>query len=282
MLLKAFRDSGLIPEPGLDDGVEARQDQFGELEWARLSHRPLQFISQKRTKRLLGIGFAVTDFLVAPAGLCSGERMAICSCGALVNLMVVLCDRLIDAGVPLDCVLPVDEENDASPVTALLREYRVRLSSLKLSLHGRLLMDQVFTRMTDAERRTAQPQAPLAYRFWLRKSALPFVAMALPACFSAGRDGSRPAGAHMRWLYAVGRFFGVVDDAADFNEDLASGAPNYWQRWNDGLHGHIALRVAGWGQKLLAYWDNLVRDTDHQHAVRAIFLHHAWRWLGPA
>jgi hypothetical protein len=237
-------------------------------------------ISLARTKHLLGAGSVATEFLVAPARLFAAEASAMSSLGALINLMVVICDGMLDGGAAVETVLPSTQlaagGGDGSVVMVLLREYFKRLRDLRPDERVLGIARRVAARMFEAEIETVCCGSTLPYRAWLRKSALPFVMMALPAW---ARRPRRTTPGYLRWLYSIGRFFGAIDDAVDAAADLASGHPNYWHRKT--LSALAAARIAGWGRSILAFWDSLVRQSSETAAVRSSFLYNVWRWLEP-
>lgn len=279
-LIAAFDKSGLRLAPGLERRAALRIEEAGETEWSHFEHLHLGAVPALRAKHLLGAGHALTEFLIAPSCSSLSGHAAVCSLGALANLMVVICDALLDNGAVVEDVLPPNElargGGNGSEVMLLLEEYFRRLKSLGAQEEVLESARRVMERMFEAEIATVRQKAALPFQFWLRKSSLPFVLMATPA-WAAQRE--RPG--YLRWLYEVGRLFGAIDDAVDMAADATSGHPNYWLRAGDNVSEPAALRADGRARKILAFWDNLVPDADERAVVRASFLYNVWRWLEP-
>jgi hypothetical protein len=280
ILVEAIQQAGLCIDPWLAEQVKRRVQQFGDGEWQRLSSPGFDAISPARARQLLGAGFTLTEFLIAPACVDSAERGAICSLGALVSLMVVVCDRLLDAGVPVETILPPAEiaagGGNASLVMVLLRGYFNHLSALRPDQGVLQMARRVVARMFEAEIKTVCLGDGLPFRFWLRKSALPFALMCLPVWTAGSHPGNRD---HLRWLYQVGWFFGALDDAVDLREDLLSKHPNCWVAKGSGLSYAAARRVAECGCRILARWDSVVPRSAESGIWRATFLYNISGWL---
>jgi len=259
---------------------------LGDTEWNGLAGLDVTGISAPKARRLLGAGFALAEFLIAPVPARTVIHNSVCSLAALANLMVVVCDGLLDGGASVGDVLPSAElaagGGCSSPVMVLLREYFLRLEDIRPSEELLRRIRKLVARMFDAEIRTVRREGSLPYCFWLRKSSLPFVLMGLPAW--AGCPDASPGRyiRHLLWLYRVGRFFGAIDDAVDFLEDCSAGQPNRWQEWEKVPRASAAACVAGWGTQILEEWDSLVPRTAETTVLRETFLHNIWGWLGPA
>lgn len=273
----------LVPDPQLQPRILSRIEHFGRLEAAHLSVESVPAMSAAKVRWALGSGFTMTEFLIAPV-LGAASPPEICSLGALVNLMVVLCDRLLDAGTPLDEVLPLS--GGSSPVFNLLDTFRTEFAALQPTESFHALSEKLIARMIGSERQTAIAPDRLPYRHWLRKSALPFVLMALPAwtcrkCAASGRP-SIPFSAHLQWLCRLGRFFGVVDDAADYERDLVSGQPNYFRPKSPDGAVDSCHRAAARCAAILGDWHRLAGDSPKAVIFKETFLNLTWSWLQPA
>src|SRR5207302_2929071 len=111
---------------------------------------------------------------------------------------------------------------------------------------------------------------------WRRKSALPLVIMGLPVWMTTQLLDRRSYASHLRWLYRLGRFFGLVDDAADLEEDRAAGRPNCFLR---ATGREVADPVARQGLLLLKTWDAGAPPSRHVSTMRETFLAITWSWL---
>jgi hypothetical protein len=263
--------------------VRSRTLAFGRAEWARLAGCPLIGVKPSKARRLLGVGFALTEFLVAPV-LGARPSSEICSLGSLVNLMAVLCDASLDAGVPISEILADSGESNQTldpPVSALLKVYKLQLQALQPDASLLSLVEKLLCSMIAAESQTVILRHRLPYRLWLRKSAFPLVLMGLPA-WALPRSASLQPLRHIRWLAKVGRFLGVIDDAADYDADLASNHPNYFHSKPSGDRTDLGYKIAFWCNDILLEWDSLVAQGPDANALRATFLNVTWAWLQPS
>ena len=272
LVAQAIADIGLRRDARLDREVRDRICKFGDAEWERLGPLELRAVAPDRARYLLGAGYALTGFLIAPFSNSNDEEHGrLCSLGAIVNLMVVVCDRLLDGGAATGDVLPPAD----SSVTLLLQEYLRGVEEIGVDGGHRRTIEKLSERMFEAERRTVCGAGELPFRYWLRKCALPFVLMAAAALRQEQVE-------QVRWLYKVGRFFGAVDDAVDFIEDRVTGHPNCWLRWQEDRSVAAADRVAGWGRQILDEWGSLVPRTAESAVLRETFLYNIWEWLEAA
>lgn len=269
--------------------IERRIQELADKEWPQIEGLNLDPLPPTEQGKLLAKGFALTAFLIAPVPGVEANDKRFCALGAMVNLMVVLCDRLIDSGSPPEAVVPPADFSDfgseRSPVTLLLQRFlQHSVSDGTNEAHCRTIHKTIRS-MFDAEARTVAAKTELPYRFWLRKSALPFVLMALPAWTGSTDSSKHPHFRQLRWLYKVGRFLGAVDDAVDFLQDARQGHPNYWRTKQESFYPAIAERVAEWGQEVLEEWDRMVLNSQAANSgqdaiLRQIFTFNVWNWMG--
>jgi hypothetical protein len=282
-LITELSAKGLVPDFRLQPRIVDRVRHFGRLEASRLSIKSLAGVSATKVHWALGSGFAMTEFLVSPI-LGAISPPAICSLGALVNLMVVVCDRLLDAGAAVDEVLP--ESEHSSPVFDLLDVYRRKLADREPTVTVHRCSEKLIARMIESERQTVLARERLSYRDWLGKSALPFVLMGLPAwicreCTARARNGLTFS-AHLLWLCRVGRFFGVLDDSLDYEHDLASGQPNCFRSKSPEAGNELCSRAAAWCANILSDWHRFAGNSRKAVIFRETFLNLTWCWLQPA
>ncbi len=280
LLLDQLAQNSFRPDPALKPYIQHRIAFIGDSEWRKLAHLNLAHVDSVKAKRWLGWGFSITEFLIAPALPVKSRCGAVCSLGALVNLMVVVCDSLLDAGERVSQVLPEAElaanGGGSSPVTILLREYFHRLAAVQLSDALLRSINKAVARMVEAEIQTVAVGGDLPYSFWLRKSALPFVLMGLPAWAGTAWDSGDRYLFHLRWLYRVGRFFGGVDDTLDLAEDDCSCQPNHLLTYPEKLRPAAVVRIASSGIQILADWDLHVPANQGNSISRETFLHTIW------
>jgi hypothetical protein len=283
-LITAIAARGLQPQNELQQRIKARIESFGGRQTARLPIDVTAYLSAERVRWCLGTGFALTEFLIAPVlGAASPE--SICSLGALANLMVVICDRLLDRGVDVDRILPTgDLAQHDSPVLVLLQHYRKRLAMLSPDDQIRAVIERLIARMMAAERRTVSDGEQLPSRDWLRKSAFPFMLMGLPAwtcssCDERGRSQSILYERHLMWLCRTGRFFGAIDDAADYYADGAAATFNLFRSSPEEDIELLCSRVSDWGKKILCDWTLYTGDGSKAVIFKETFLNLTWSWL---
>ncbi len=261
--------------------VRSRTVEFGRAEWSRLADCRLIGVKPSQARRLLGVGFALTEFLAAPV-LGATPAIEICSLGALVNLMAVLCDGYLDAGVPMAEILADSCQTDP-PVSALLKIYKRQLQALQPDPALRSLAEKLLRSMIAAEAETVILRQSLPYKLWLRKSAFPMMLMGLPAwVVPHSRSATLQRVRHIRWLAKVGRFLGAIDDAADYPADVANHHPNYFQLQPSVHQTDIGTKIARWCEDILREWDSLVINAPEADVMRATFLNVTWAWLQPS
>ena len=281
-LALALASRGLRVDAAVQAQVRSRTLQFGCDEWTRLADCKLIGVKPSKARRLLGVGFALTEFLVAPV-LSTRSVSEICSLGALVNLMAVLCDGYLDAGVLMSEILPDSSQTIDPPVSALLKIYKLQLQRLQPDPAFLSLVEKLLRSMIAAETQTVILRHRLPYRLWLRKSAFPIVLMGLPVW---ALPDSHPATLqrlrYIRWLAKVGRFLGVIDDAADYEADLASNHPNYFNLQPSVHQSDLGTKIAFWCEDILREWNSLVTNGPEADVMRATFLNVTWAWLQPS
>ena len=173
-----------------------------ETEWRQRAFFRVRDISTERTKHLLGGSWCRS--LIAPTFVSSAKHANICALGALVNLMVVICDSRLDSGEAIEDVLPRTElqhgGGESSPVMVLLREYFNILQDVGPDPRMIETAKRVVAQMFEAEIGSVRTKGTLPFYLWMRKSALPFVLMALPAW---ARFSYTPTPGYLRWLHKV-------------------------------------------------------------------------------
>ncbi len=193
--------------------------------------------------------------------------------------MVVTCDRLLDAGAEIENVLPARElatGGESSSVMLLLREYFERITALGADATLLRIVRKTVALMFEAEMQTVKLRDKLPYRFWLRKCSLPFVLMGFSAW--AGTCESREKFMHyVLWVYRVGRFLGILDDAIDYDEDFRTGQPNCLRDYNENQRSVVISRAANQGVAVLEGWVNLMGGAQPS-IPRETFLHTIWGW----
>jgi hypothetical protein len=268
--------NSIRPELNSWPEIRDRIRQQGLAEYRELTLDRSFIVGQTKAQTLLGSGYVLCEFLLEPTGIPGKLRDAMARAGALLNLAVVACDRLLESGLSVPEVIPSFEPGlDASEfaIDRLMRCYRKRLAELGLDRRLSLTINEAIRRMFEAEAETVSCSSDLWFRVWLRKSALPFVTMGLPACHAIG---------YLRWLYDLGCFFGGVDDIADYASDLERNEPNILRTWPDDQRLKFIARLARRGARVLAEWDSLVPRSHEFAPRREIFAYFVWNWIGRA
>jgi len=197
--------------------------------------------------RIMGFGWLLTRFLIAPLGLAPDLEQWVADIGALANLIVTVYDAFLDAGIPANGLLPEDvfdllghwagaprrrSRDLLAPgraVALLVRRYFSEVDDLP---HGdaaqtvRRLLDDAVVRMHAAEVALTRPGVLAVPGLLRRKAALPFVVLGLPAWLPAQSPDRATFLWHLRWMFGVGAFIGAIDDAMDIEADEQANEPN--------------------------------------------------------
>ena len=266
--------NGISPELNLWPEIRERIQHRGLAEYRALTLDDSFILNRTKAQILLGSGYVLSEFLLQPMGIPVKLRKPIASAGAVLNLTVVACDRLLESGLSVSEVVPLFEPGlgaSESTVDRLMRCYRKRLADLGLDRPLSPTINEAIRRMFEAEAHSVSSRPDLPFRVWLRKSALPFVTMGLPACADVS---------YLRWLYRLGCVFGAVDDIADYAMDLERNEPNVLRDYSDEQRFKFISRLARRGAQVLAEWDSLVPRSYEFAARREIFAYFVWNWIG--
>ena len=270
-------------------------------------------------QRILGFGWWMTRFLIAPLRLPEGMHSAVADAGALANLIVALYDQLVDSGRPGPAILaptafdssahaqlqwqaPEVELVDPSKhvMGALVDRYFDLVAAIPpgpLSNAVDALHPRAIRRMYDAENQLAEGDnrsangsledyvkcVPVLQR---RKAALPFVVMGLPGWSAASGTSSLDMACHLRWMYRVGTFLGWIDDAVDLDDDLAGRAANR-VRCAIGAHSSraaaLAISIAHSGARCMDDWRRHTgREPPPEPEVTNALRAAIYSWFGAA
>ena len=231
-------------------------------------------------QRMLGFGWWMTQFLIAPLDLDPERAQRVADLGALANLVVAVYDVFVDAGLEPDVVLSPgaldtirrkgrsrgrkNKTLEARITHHLVSQYFADLGSL--SAHGddgvRTLLEQAIVRMHAAE--AALTRSPLSQSTMLlrRKMGLPFVVQGLPGWLGLRESNSALCRWHLRWSYRVGNFIGRVDDAIDLSPDRVASEPNVIAlELATRSPEEITSQIVGAGRRCIDEWlDRLPHD----------------------
>jgi len=274
--------AGLIPDQQVWPSIRERVKRHGADEWYRLASYRLSSVEPASAQKLLGAGYVLTQFLTAPVNTENSGRNAIYSAGALINLAVVVCDRLLDGGASVQEVLPGPGSEVRSPVYVLMERYRETIAGMSGHEQPGNKLEKAIARMFDAEVETVHYGMSLPYRFWLRKSALPFVLMGSTAWLLNKGETRAAFSRHLKWLYEVGRFFGALDDVVDYADDIENTAANILRGHEEGARTALVKRMAKRAVRVLDEWDSVVPRITGFAVMRESFLFFIWSWLAKA
>jgi hypothetical protein len=297
--------AGLIPEPECYRAtcVEAERRGIGERNrllrtmglpawWCSLWTSGL-WRTAYGARGILGWGYALTEFFIAPLPLSHAERREIASLGSLVNFIVTFYDTLLDSMIVDDDLLsrlylesavrrtipepvhwPLLNVTPRRVLAGLVQEFFYRLNTLPgVSQHPDIYFSirHAIVRMYDAEHQTLRMKAgrePLCVQELRIKSAYPFVVMGLIGWLLVPSIDPSHYWWHLRWLHRLGEFYGWIDDSVDLVDDAASARPNQVMnllaKADDGptATAELARQIAGKGQMILAGWQDRVPDQE--------------------
>ncbi len=214
----------------------------------------------------LGYGSFLGEFFASPLKPDPDEFYHAASIGARVNLIVSLYDSFLDQGIA-DCEILADDFSAGSRiqlVSLLVREY------FRLIPKPDPLLLRAIQKMYFAEKQSRLPlTGHSALMMWRRKSALPFVVMALSLSSSGQPDCSRYS--WLAWVYRTGCCLGWIDDASDIGKDHISGQFN---RFNEGISVDFAANMV---HRVMEWWDRHGDNADCRH----VFLYCIHSWIAP-
>ena len=226
--------------------------------------------------RVLGFGWLLTRFLIAPLGLPPDTEQRVADVGALANLIVTTYDAFLDAGIPALSLLPEDvferirrttrpprwrgrgAPAPGQAVSRLVGRYYTQVESLP---HGgaadtaRRLLDTSVVRMHAAEVALQEPGAVAVPGLLRRKAALPFVVMGMPAWLPSDSPDRGRCAWHLRWMFGVGAFIGQIDDTIDLEADQQANEPNLVEiALRSRMPAAVAAGIATRGAQSLDEW----------------------------
>lgn len=245
--------------------------------------------------RILGMGQALTGFLIAPLHpdpMCYAQAVHM---GMLSNLIVTLYDAFLDSGRAKDNPLPPDvlaqltdrnvrhqfvatQRRESGPrrlSVALITAYLDALETLPYAEQRPQIMATLISaiqRMYEGQTHSVKLSYGLLDKQGRRalraKSIYPIMVMGLPAWLMAPEVATGRYRWHLRWMCRLGAFLGWVDDTVDLWLDSRLDQPNqvacYRCTSGDSLADRATFtrRVAVQGRRLIDEWANEVGDID--------------------
>lgn len=222
----------------------------GRKTWERIFHSDNIKISEQDRIRILGFGAAITEYMIPAFNLPKAEHTAVVRLGTLANFIVTFFDYCVDTDNYSGSLLPQPSKliNNKFPepgfifralinpkvkiINRLVKYYLHSLNQLPFARHRPQIIKlahRVIKLMYEAEMQTVtRDGSKVSLRIIRRKSALPFVIMALPVWLSVEKIDKPSFILHLRWTYHLGYFFCLLDDAVDLFDDLHNDHPNYF------------------------------------------------------
>jgi len=205
--------------------------------------------------RMLGFGHHLSIFMTAPFTIDPVKREQAANLGMLTNFIVAIYDCFLDLNKknPLPAwllylcssasgriVVKTFERflpSHSRIMVRLVSTYFIQLNLLASNDEGggvKNLIYRSIKKMYEAEQLIGNDEKKIG-TYWLRKSALPFVAMGLPCLLVAVKHQHISAFRFIRNLYRLGEAFGLLDDVTDLIQDELTGQPNIVsKKLNDG------------------------------------------------
>jgi hypothetical protein len=287
-LSDALRRHGLSVKPTQLAHVARRSNLVGNRLRKQLTAEIINDLPVHATARLLGLGYTLTEFAAAPAGLSQTSAEPVFALGALANLIVNAFDTQVDGGAPPGSVLAPSALEGLNPcrnvIDRLVQRYYEQMAAVTRGSPGiRRTLETAIRRMYDAEILAALHGSKVSGRDWRRKSALPLVVMGFAAWAMAPEDAEDRRMAHLRWLYRLGELVGLIDDSADLLSDCAAGRANRMALLiADRGCQRAAERAASLASDVLSGWDRFVYGRPADLLARQTFGAMIWSWLTPA
>lgn len=314
-LQKAFSSSGLFLSDASYSEVWQQiyqsgpvyQEQLkqisGRKTWDRVFYSDTNRIREQDRIRILGFGAAITEYMIAGFNLPKAERTTLVRLGTLANFIVTFFDNCLDTGHPRQPLLPQPSKLINNKLSALdflfralvnpkvklinrlVRCYLQTIKNLPYARHRPQLVElahRAIELMYEAELQTVmRKDSKISLRMMRRKSALPFVIMALPVWLSV-KEIDKPAFiTHLRWSYRFGYFFCLLDDAVDLFDDINNNHPNYFlfdKKWLESPE-LIVKCVIDQGVRVKKNWHKETRAVDVS-ATELVFPALIRSWLG--
>ncbi len=220
----------------LADGVKRQYYQLGGRDLTEALGIP-----DENIEHLLGHGYGLTRYLIAPILSAEEESDKIGEVGAVLSLLITLYDHGLDDGLiepitgrqaisGVGQLETIKHGSNFNPLQPIFQLYWSLLRSLPSRGIKELIMDKLvgyFQLMFDEENQTVITRQIHSQELAIvRKSALPGVVFSLPAFIILPNEALNMYDAHLRWSYRVGDFLGILDDAVDIEEDLQKNHPN--------------------------------------------------------
>jgi hypothetical protein len=264
--------------------------------------------------RILGMGQALTGFVIAPLHLAPSHYEQALRIGMLSNLIVTLYDAFLDSGRTTDNPLPADvlaclvdrnsrreftrmRRRESGPrrlMVSLIGAYFDALEALPYAQQRPQIMSTLISaihRMYEGQNRSAQlPYGALgrrAHRALRAKSIYPIMIMGLPAWLLLPEVPAGRGWWHLRWMCRLGAFLGWVDDVVDLWLDSRLDQPNaaasHRATNGDSLADRAAFtrQIAARGRRLVDEWATEVGDLNAvPEAARSALGVCLYSWFG--
>jgi hypothetical protein len=294
LLRSELRSAGVFPRSDRFEATRSELVRIGRSErqsvvnligpgtWHRSLHTLQLVAPEDDCARVLGYGYGLTAFLLAPLQNLK-DADVIYRLGAQANLIITLYDRNLDLGHRghlSEAFLQVAARNPMGIMSRLQSAFVPPLSRAILILiydyfrqlrqfrseSGRTWVYEQIVRavlkMHQVEHATLVPDAQAVREGTLRrKAALPLVVLGLGGWLVVPEFDAALFRWHLRWLYRCGNLIGWIDDAADLEEDAATGRPNRVERrlgnaMTDDPARYLAAEIAKTTRAVLTDWSS--------------------------
>ena len=232
---------------------------FGKGEWQRLEKtlsakemsRLLKWYGTQNPKReiqrILGFGFALTDFLIRPIERNEIRFKKFLEIGAIANLIICVFDSLVDNHSDHNWIRQyarrINSGFQESYIDRVLfwkdEKYMLMMSLTRVFMHrlyetieDRKARDFVLKYVQvafTAEAKTLYKMETGNRFIASRKSALAILLLGAPAIVVNSQEKERSGIGHFIWTYRVGELLGRVDDLCDYSFDIDNDSANYYK-----------------------------------------------------
>lgn len=275
----------------------------GRKTWKRVFHSDNTKISEQDRIRILGFGAAITEYMIPAFNLPKAEHTTVVQLGTLANFIVTFFDYCLDTHNYKEPLLPQPSKlinNKLSElgfifralvnpkvkfINRLVKYYLQSIKHLPFARHRPQivkLIHRAIKLMYEAEMQTVTGDGSnVSVRTIRRKSALPFVIMALPVWLSVEKIDKMAFILHLRWSYHFGYFFCLLDDAVDLFDDIHNNHPNYFLSDDKWLESPelIVKCVVDHGVRVRNDWNKKIRAVNVS-STELIFPALIRSWLG--
>lgn len=263
-LWQTLHDKNLVPDYNSYITIISHINEQGNEMWCEMQKNKTGATLKKMVRlselklteadliRVLGFGVVVTQYLIEPISMPKKSFERVVYSGAIANLLVTLFDHYIDNQFIKNFKLI---ESTLSKKNNFIDKIKYGVYYLQGNLYQRQIsnliniyynqidalsdrkdsdikqktraLNYIIDKMYVAEKLSLLQPKKYTSVLWRHKSALPFLAMGIPAWFPTPINKELWIW-HLRWMYSFGDLMGLIDDAVDFENDTKSASPNIY------------------------------------------------------